>query len=376
MALTEVLKEASLEKEHLIGIPRHELHDVLRLMGAPSFRAKQIWHWIYYQGVQDFDQMLNISKSFREILKDRFTLDRPVVASEILSLDKTHKIVCDFGDEKQVETVYIPDVQKEDSRITRGTVCLSSQVGCTLTCRFCHTGTQRFVGNLTCQEIVGQFLLMRDLYCEWPSPSLGVRQLSNIVMMGMGEPLYNYDAVVEALKIFVDGEGIAISKRRITLSTAGVVPGIHRLSKDIDVNLAVSLHAPDDDLRTAMMPINKKYPLKDLMEACRHYHGSNNQRRITFEYVMLKDVNDSLVHAKALVKLVHGIPCKFNLLPFNDWPTAMYECSTEEKIHEFGQYLASSGHTVTLRRPRGRDILAACGQLKSQSSHLKKKNIA
>jgi 23S rRNA (adenine2503-C2)-methyltransferase len=268
-----------------------------------------------------------------------------------------------FDDGQKAESVFIPE---ED----RGAVCVSSQVGCTLTCRFCHTGTQRLVRNLTPFEIVGQFMTARDSYGEWPTPTDERRMLSNIVLMGMGEPLYNFDNVATAMKIIMADDGIALGKRRITLSTSGVVPEIHRAGAELGVNLAISLHAPDDDTRSVIMPINKKYPLKELMKACRDYPGASNARRITFEYVMLKGINDTQAHARALIKLVKDIPCKFNLIPFNPWPGSPYECSDADTITAFADLLANAGFTAPVRTPRGRDILAACGQLKTDSEKL------
>ena len=273
-----------------------------------------------------------------------------------------------FGDGQKAETVFIP----EDDR---GAVCISSQVGCTLTCRFCNTGTQRLVRNLTAAEILGQFMIARDSYGEWPTPTDERRMLSNIVMMGMGEPLYNFDNVAKALKIVMADDGIALGKRRITLSTSGVVPEIRRCGAELGVNLAISLHAPDDDTRTAIMPINKKYPLKELIAACRDYPGLQNSRRITFEYVMLKGINDSMSHARALTKLVAGIPAKFNLIPFNPWPGSLYECSDAETVSDFSETLYKAGYTATIRTPRGRDILAACGQLRTDSERLSAKEM-
>ena len=286
-------------------------------------------------------------------------LTRPEVSRVQTSVDRTRKWLMRFGDANEAETVYIPE---ED----RGAVCVSSQVGCTLTCKFCHTGTQLMVRNLTAGEIVGQFMVARDSYEEWPSPTDGGRLISNIVLMGMGEPLFNYDNVAKALRIIMDQEGISVSKRRITLSTAGVVPNIQRCGEELGVNLAISLHAVTDEIRDAIMPINKKYPLAQLMQACRDY-PANNARRITFEYVMLKGVNDSLADARALVKLVDGIPAKFNLIPFNKWPGSEYECSDTRDIKKFSDFLFEAGYSAPIRQPRGSDILAACGQLKSDS---------
>ena len=343
----------------LIGLERAELAQRLAAIGEPAFRARQIWHWIYYRGARDFAAMTSLSKDLRQRLDAAFTLARPDVASEQRSADGTRKWLLRFGDGNQAETVFIPE---ED----RGALCVSSQVGCTLTCKFCHTGTQRLVRNLTAGEIVGQFLVARDAYGEWPSPR-GERLLSNIVLMGMGEPLFNYDNVAAALRIIMDPEGIAISRRRITLSTSGVVPLIGRVGAELGVKLAISLHAVTDALRDVLVPINRKYPIEELLQACRSYPGADNARRITFEYVMLKGVNDSPADARALARLVAGIPAKFNLIPFNPWPGAPYECSTDEAMRRFAEILNAAGYTAPLRTPRGRDIMAACGQLRSAS---------
>jgi 23S rRNA (adenine2503-C2)-methyltransferase len=303
--------------------------------------------------------MTTLAKDLRLRLDAQFVIDRPAVASEQLSEDGSRKWLLRFVDGNQAETVFIPE---ED----RGALCVSSQVGCTLTCKFCHTGTQRLVRNLSAGEIVGQVLVARDSYGEWPTPR-GERLLSNIVLMGMGEPLFNYENVAAALRIVMDPEGIAISRRRITLSTSGVVPMIRRVGAELGVKLAISLHAVTDELRDTLVPINKKYPIAELLRACREYPGADNARRITFEYVMLKDVNDSAADAKALARLVAGIPAKFNLIPFNPWPGAPFECSTEDAMRRFAAILNRAGYTAPLRTPRGRDIMAACGQLRSAS---------
>jgi 23S rRNA (adenine2503-C2)-methyltransferase len=347
----------------LLGLSRAELAAALAELGEKPFRAKQLWHWIYHRGVTSFAAMTDLGKELRRKLEERYVVGRPAVVREQTSSDGTRKWLMAFADGQKAETVFIPE---ED----RGAVCISSQVGCTLTCRFCHTGTQRLVRNLTAAEIVGQFMVARDSYGEWPTPTDERRLLSNIVMMGMGEPLYNFDNVAQALKIVMADDGIALGKRRITLSTSGVVPEIRRCGAELGVNLAISLHAPDDDTRSAIMPINKKYPLKELMAACREYPGLQNSRRITFEYVMLKGVNDSPAQARALTKLVAGIPAKFNLIPFNPWPGSIYECSEPETVAAFADILYKAGYTATVRTPRGRDILAACGQLKTDSEKL------
>lgn len=357
-------------KTTLIGLDRAEIAEKLAAAGVPErqvkMRAQQIWGWIYDRGVQDFAAMTNISKELRETLDAAFDIGRPEVVERHVSVDGTRKWLLRFADGNEVETVFIPE---ED----RGTLCVSSQVGCTLTCRFCHTGTQRLVRNLTPTEIVGQVLVARDDLGEWPSSPDG-RLLSNIVMMGMGEPLYNFDNVKHALKIVMDPEGISLSRRRITLSTSGVVPMMQRCGAEIGVNLAVSLHAVRDDVRTRIMPINNKYPLSELLAACRDYPGASNARRITFEYVMLKDVNDSDADARELVRLLraYDIPAKVNLIPFNPWPGSEFERSTDERIKRFSEIVFSSGISAPVRTPRGEDILAACGQLKSESEKRRK----
>jgi len=343
----------------LVGLDRQELVSTLAEIGQPAFRARQLWHWIYHRGVGDFGAMTSLSKDFREELSRRFVVRRPGVSVANRSLDGTRKWLLRFQDGNEAETVHIPE---ED----RGTLCVSSQIGCTLTCKFCHTGTQRLVRNLTASEIVGQVMLARDDLGEWPSPK-DARMLSNVVMMGMGEPLYNYDNVAKALRIVMDNEGIAISKRRITLSTAGVAPMIERCGKELRVMLAISLHAVNDELRDRLVPLNKKYPLKELLAACRNYPSLSNAKRITFEYVMLKGVNDSPAEARALVRLIKGIPAKVNLIPFNPWPGAPFERSTPEAIRTFSDIVFNAGYASPVRTPRGEDIMAACGQLKSES---------
>jgi len=351
-------------RKNLVGLSRDELVAELAGVGEKPFRAKQLWHWIYHRGETDFDQMTTLSKDCRAKLSERFVVARPEVTENLLSVDKSRKWLLKFADSNEAEMVFIPE---ED----RGAVCVSSQVGCTLNCKFCHTGTQVMVRNLTSAEIVGQFMIARDTYGEWPSPE-GERLLSNIVLMGMGEPLYNVDEVIKAMKIIMDPEGIALSKRRITLSTAGVVPEIKRIGKELAVNLAISLHAPNDELRSQIMPINKKYPLKELMAALHAYPAASNARRITLEYVMLKGLNDTLDHAKQLVELIDGLPCKFNLIPFNGWPGVDYECSSNNAMHKFSRYLNDAGYSAPIRVSRGRDIMAACGQLKSESLRKRK----
>ncbi len=348
----------------LVGLDRTELTAQLAKTGAPAFRARQLWHWIYHRGATDFAAMTTLAKDFRKRLAESYVVGRPVAAVDRQSVDGTRKWLLRFADGEEAEAVHIPE---ED----RGTLCVSSQIGCTLSCRFCHTGTQRLVRNLSAAEILGQVMLARDALGEWPSPPEG-RLISNVVLMGMGEPLYNYDHVAKSLKIVMDGEGIAISKRRITLSTAGVVPMIRRAGAELGVNLAVSLHAVNDELRDRIVTINKKYPIAELMAALRDYPGLSNARRITFEYVMLKGVNDSPADAKALVRLIAGIPAKVNLIPFNPWPGAPFECSSDEAIAAFSDIVFNAGYASPVRTPRGRDIMAACGQLKSDSVRKRK----
>jgi 23S rRNA (adenine2503-C2)-methyltransferase len=346
-------------RRNLVGLSREELTDAMNAVGQPAFRARQLWHWIYHRGVTNFAAMSSLSKEFRAALAEQFVVGRPAVSVDRQSIDGTRKWLLKFRDGQEVESVHIPE---ED----RGTLCVSSQVGCTLTCKFCHTGTQRLVRNLSAGEIVGQVMTARDQLGEWPSPQDG-RLLSNIVLMGMGEPLYNYENVAQAMKIAMDGEGIAISKRRITLSTAGVAPMIERCGRELNVNLAISLHAVNDELRDQLVPINRKYPLATLLEACRNYPGLTNARRITFEYVMLKEVNDSPAEARELVRLLKGIPAKVNLIPFNPWPGAPFECSSDAAIKRFSDVVFDAGYSSPIRTPRGQDIMAACGQLKSAS---------
>ena len=355
-------------RRNLIGLDRQALAAEMAAIGAPAFRARQLWHWIYHRGATDFAAMTSLAKDFRARLAESFAIERPAITTAQHSVDGTRKWLLRFGDGQEVETVHIPE---ED----RGTLCVSSQVGCTLTCKFCHTGTQRLVRNLSAAEIVGQVMTARDQLGEWPSPQDG-RLLSNIVLMGMGEPLYNYDNVAQAMKIVMDGEGISISKRRITLSTAGVAPMIERCGRELNVNLAISLHAVNDELRDRIVPINRKYPLAVLLEACRNYPGLTNARRITFEYVMLKDLNDSPAEARELVRLLKGIPAKVNLIPFNPWPGAPFECSTDASIKRFSDIVFDAGYASPVRTPRGQDIMAACGQLKSASIKKRRSELA
>jgi 23S rRNA (adenine2503-C2)-methyltransferase len=399
-------------KTNLLQYTKDELTALLASNGHKPFRAKQLWGWIYAKGVQDFDQMSNLSKELRSWLKENYTVARPMPSQDLLSTDGTRKWLMRMEDGREVETVFIPE---ED----RGALCVSSQVGCTLSCTFCHTGTMKLVRNLTVEEIVGQWMLAKDAEGEWSSekaeyiyPSqwegsnpqkadLGeglknaqhphpkseistspsgrgkkTNRITNIVLMGMGEPMYNYDNVAKAMKILMDHEGVDLSKRRITLSTSGVVPEIERCGKEIEVNLAISLHATNDKLRNEIVPINKKYPLKELLRACREYPGASNSRRITFEYVMLKGVNDSDEEAHELVKLLGGIHAKVNLIPFNPWPNSPYECSSNNRIHAFGRIIMAAGISSPIRKTRGQDILAACGQLKSASERGKREKVS
>jgi 23S rRNA (adenine2503-C2)-methyltransferase len=350
-------------RRDIVGLDRPELIAELDAIGEKPFRAKQLWHWIYYQGVTDFALMSSIARPLQEKLAERFIIGRPEAAVVQTSEDETRKFLFRFRDGQEAETVYIPD-RTED----RGAVCISSQVGCTLSCRFCHTGTQTLVRNLGAPEIVGQFMAARDSYGEWPSPKGETpRLLSTIVLMGMGEPLYNYENVAKAMKIVMDGEGIGLSRRRITLSTSGVVPMMDRAGAELGVNLAVSLHAVTDELRDEIVPLNRKYPIAELIAACKRYPGASNARRITFEYVMLKGINDSPADARALVALIAGIPAKVNLIPFNPWPGSPYETSTQASIDHFAKIVMDAGFSSPIRTPRGRDILAACGQLRTES---------
>lgn len=350
-------------RRDLVGLTQEELTEAVLAMGEPRFRAKQLWHWLYHQGARDFEAMSSLSKTFRSKLAESYRVSRPEVADHQKSSDGTQKWLLRFEDGNEAEMVFIPE---ED----RGTLCVSSQVGCTLSCRFCHTGTQRLVRNLSAAEILGQILLARDFLGDWPSPKEG-RRLTNIVMMGMGEPLYNFEEVSRALKLAMDPEGVGLSRRRITLSTSGVVPMMARCGEELGVNLAVSLHATNDQLRDEIVPLNRKYPIAELLQACRDYPGVHNARRITFEYVMLKDVNDSDEHADELAALLKDIPAKVNLIPFNPWPGTVYECSDWARIEAFSDRLFSKGLSAPIRKPRGRDISAACGQLKSESRRLR-----
>ena len=346
-------------QENIVGLSREELNERFLNLGLKKFRSSQVWHWLYHKGVTSFEEMTTLSKTVREQLRQEFAIKRPMIIEKQTSMEWTVKWLLQFEDGTKAETVFIPE---ED----RGTLCISSQVGCTLNCSFCHTGTQRLVRNLTPSELVGQILIAFDELSAWPSAQAG-RPVTNIVLMGMGEPLYNLDNVITALKIVMDNEGISISKRRITLSTSGIVPEIYKCGLETDVNLAISLHAVTDDVRNILVPINKKYPIKELLKACREYPGVSNSRRITFEYVMLKGINDSISDAKALIKLMEGIPAKINLIPFNPWPGSPYERSEKSHIEQFAKIILKAGYPSPVRTPRGDDILAACGQLKSVS---------
>jgi len=368
----------------LAGATRPQIAAALAELGAPEreirMRTSQLWHWMYHRGANDFLAMKNISRPLLEKLAERHTLARPEIVTEQVSADGTRKWLMkmppagphDKGAE--IECVYIPESD-------RGTLCVSSQVGCTLNCTFCHTGTQKWVRNLTAAEIVGQVLVARDRLGDFPGgvaptdglvPSgEGVRAVSNIVFMGMGEPLYNTDNVSDAIAVLTDGDGLSLSKRRITVSTSGVVPDMDRLGKECGTMLAVSLHATNDKLRDELVPLNRKYPIEQLIRACRDYPGASNARRITFEYVMLKGVNDSPAEARALVRLLKGLPAKINLIPFNPWPGSPYECSDWEAIERFSDIVFNAGYASPVRTPRGRDILAACGQLKSETEKVR-----
>ena len=346
-------------RQSLLGMDIADLEEAVVAAGLQKFRARQLWRWVWRHGLTSFDEMSDLAKPVRETFAAMFSLERPFVTRRLQSTDGTIKWLLRFADGNEAETVYIPDND-------RGTLCISSQVGCTLTCSFCHTGTQKLVRNLTSAEICGQVMLAMDELGDWPAGK-PERRLTNIVLMGMGEPLFNYDNVVTAMRIIMSGEGVGLSKRRITLSTSGVVPEIIRCGADLGVNLAISLHAVRDELRNELVPINRKYPLAELIEACRNYPGLSNARRITWEYVMLDGVNDSDEDCAGLLRLIRGIPSKLNLIPFNPWPGSPYECSSDERIEAFAAKVLKAGYASPVRTPRGRDILAACGQLKSAS---------
>lgn len=352
----------------LIGLSRAQVEAQMENLDMPKYRAQQVWTWMYHHGVRSFERMSNISKKEQQLLATHFEIGRPRIATAQSSQDGTQKWLLRFEDKQEAETVHIPEEN-------RGTLCISSQVGCTMTCKFCHTGTQILVRNLTAQEIVGQVLVARDVFNEWPTRD-EQRHISNVVLMGMGEPLYNYDNVSTALKILMDHQGVSISRRKITLSTSGVVPMIERCGAELGVRLAISLHAVRNDLRNEIVPLNKKYPLEELLRACRSYPGLNNSYRITFEYVMLNGINDSDADARELVRLIKGIPAKINLIPFNPWPGSPYSCSTPARIRAFADIVYRAGYASPIRSPRGQDILAACGQLKSASERQRKSRLA
>ena len=349
----------------LVGLTKKEIKDSLRKFDIPdqqlNMRVNQIWGWVYNKGINSIDEMTTLSLDLREELKKYHNLKRPQISDEQISKDGTKKWLLKFNDDSEVETVFIPDDE-------RGTLCVSSQVGCTLNCTFCHTGTQRLVRNLTSQEIVSQIIIAKDSLSEWGQEP---RQITNIVMMGMGEPLYNFESVRDGILTMSDDAGLSISKRKITLSTSGIVPKIKMAGDEIGSMLAISLHATNNDLRNEIVPINKKYPIEELLEACRNYPGLSNSKRITFEYVMLKGVNDSEAEARDLVKLISGIPAKINLIPFNSWPGSSYECSDWEQIEKFGDIVNRGGYASPIRTPRGEDISAACGQLKSDTKKVR-----
>ena len=363
----------------LVGLSRPELRDAVAGLDVPerqqNMRVRQLWKWMYNRGVSGFEEMSDLGKDLRARLIDGHNIARPTIANMQQSTDGTIKWLLRLADGNEIEMVYIPD---DD----HGALCMSSQVGCTLNCRFCHTGTMPLVRNLTAGEILGQFMLARDCLDDWRSDGPrnrprndqgggAPRKVSTIVMMGMGEPLLNYDNVAQALNIVMDGDGIALSRRAITLSTAGLVPAMERCGRDLRVNLAVSLHAVHDEVRDVLVPLNRRYPIAELMQACRDYPSANNARRITFEYVMLQEVNDSLEDARELVRLLRSLPAKINLIPFNPWPGAPYECSSNNRIHRFARILNDAGYSAPIRTPRGRDIMAACGQLKSESEKIR-----
>jgi 23S rRNA (adenine2503-C2)-methyltransferase len=352
----------------LAGLTRPQMLDAMKAAGVEDrkakMRAEQVWRWVHHHGVTDFEAMTNIAKEQRAVLAEKYVLSRPEIVERLVSVDGTRKYLIRLAPGVECETVYIPDVGRS------GALCVSSQVGCTLNCTFCHTGTQKLVRNLTAQEIAAQVIIARDDLDEWPTSNEN-RQITNIVFMGMGEPLYNLDAVSDAIDIMSDGDGMAIGRRRMTVSTSGVVPKVTELGIRTRAMLAISLHATNDDLRNELVPLNKKYPIAELMEAIRAYPGLNNSNRVTFEYVMLKGVNDTPAEAGALVNLLKGVPSKINLIPFNPWPDSPYECSDWETIETFAEIVNRAGYASPIRTPRGRDIFAACGQLKSESERLR-----
>ena len=362
------MSSTEFERTPLLGLSQPELEEAVAALQLPRFRARQLWRWVWRHGVTEFSDMTDLGKPVQTLLAAHFHADRPVVSRRQDSSDGTIKWLLRLHDGHEMEAVYIPDAD-------RGTLCISSQVGCTLTCTFCHTGTQRLVRNLRVAEICGQILLAMDELGDWPAGKPN-RRLTNIVLMGMGEPLYNYDNVSAALKMIMSGEGIALSKRRITLSTSGILPEITKCGEELGVNLAISLHAVRDELRDVLVPINRKYKLASLLDTVRNYPGLSNARRVTWEYVMLAGVNDSETDAKALVRMIAGIPSKINLIPFNPWPGTDYVCSDDETIERFARIVMKAGYASPVRTPRGRDILAACGQLKSDSVRLRASQMA
>ena len=357
-------------KKSIIGLSRNQIGELLLSLGVSEknlkMRISQIFHSIYFKGSKKIDEITTISKKLREDLNQSYSLERNKIKKEVVSKDKTRKWLLSLQDDKEIETVFIPEKK-------RGSLCISSQVGCTLNCSFCHTGTMPLVRNLTAFEIMSQVMLAKDELDDWEENS-DIRKLTNIILMGMGEPLYNYEEVSKAIKIIIDSEGINISKRKVTLSTAGIVPMIERLGEELDVGLAISLHAVNDDVRNTLVPINRKYPIKELIAALKKYTEAKNSRRITFEYVMLKNVNDSISDARELCRIISGIPAKINLIPFNPWPLSTYECSDEKKIRAFSEVITRAGYSSPVRKPRGRDIMAACGQLVSQSKRTSRRD--
>ncbi len=352
-------------RKSLIGLNKDDMLEIMQEFGLQKFRAKQVWDWIYKKGISDFAQMTNIAKDTQDKLEQDYIIPRLTIKTKQVSNDGTIKWLLTTPDNQDIEMVYIP----EDKR---GTLCISSQIGCTLACKFCHTGTMPLVRNLNASEIIGQVILAKDELDDWPADKPNKR-LTNIVLMGMGEPLYNYDNLAKACKIMMDTDGMSHSRHKITLSTSGLVPNIIRSGEELGVALAISLHAPNDELRTSIMAINKQHPISELMESCKNYPGISQSRKITFEYVMLKDVNDSDANAYELVNLIRDIPCKVNLIPFNPWPDCGYECSSNNRIHKFSKILDNAGINAPIRKTRGEDIFAACGQLKSESKRVIKK---
>ena len=348
----------------IIGLSKQELTSILAEMGEKPFRVKQIWQWLYVQGVKSFDEMTNLSKDLRLKLAEKFTLSRPKIVTEQISSDKTHKWLLEFADGQRIETVFIPEDE-------HGAVCVSTQVGCAVGCKFCHTGSQKITRNLTAGEIISQFMLVKDVYGEWPSSSQDNRLVSNIVVMGMGEPLHNLENIITALNIATDQDGLAVSKRRVTLSTSGIVPNISKIAKETGVKLAISLHAPNNQKRSQIMPINDRYPIEEILKACQEYQKIVTSRYITFEYLMLDGFNDTLQDAQELIALMkkYKIGAKFNLIPFNPWPGCAFKPSSNNRVHTFSRELEKAGFAAPIRTARGQDILAACGQLKSKKSN-------